>query len=409
MNILILSQYYPPEIGAPQARLSELAKRIICYGHQVSVLTAMPNYPIGRIHNGYRGIYTTEQIDGIKVYRTFIYPTQRTNFLHRLTNYFSFVISSSVIGSFVLPEFDFIMVESPPLFLGLSALWLSYIKKAQLIFNVSDLWPESAVVLGVLNRNSFSYRVSSYLDKLFYRKSWLVTGQSKSILHDIATRFPQCQVYHLSNGVDTCLFHSDTKNEEAKKKLSANDKTVILYAGLHGLAQGLDQVIDAAIEFAENQEIHFVFVGDGPEKKKLQKRVVDLGLKNVLFIPPMPRAEIPEILASADIAIVPLKKHLIGAVPSKIYEAMASSVPIILLAEGEAAEIVENYEAGIVVSFGDIAGLVTSIHNLANHAHLRQKMGSNGRKAAELYFDRDHIVKDFVKHLEQSIHHVRTP
>src|SRR5262245_5670315 len=142
MHFTVLSQYYPPEVGAPQARLSELAAHFVRRGHSVTVLTAMPNYPIGRIQAGYGGMLLREQKEGIGVIRTFIFPTKETGFLYRLANYFSFVISSTIIGSLFLRRSDYLLVESPPLFLGLSGIWLSRIKRARMIFNVSDLWPE---------------------------------------------------------------------------------------------------------------------------------------------------------------------------------------------------------------------------------------------------------------------------
>lgn len=154
MKLAILTQYYPPEIGAPQRRLSSLAGHFVRAGHQVQILTAMPNYPLGRVYHGYGGMMRQAEVDGVRVTRTFIYPTQRTDFLHRLANYFSFVASSSAIGTILLDRPDFLMVESPPLFLGLAGAWLSVVKRTRMIFNVSDLWPETAVRLGVVRDGS---------------------------------------------------------------------------------------------------------------------------------------------------------------------------------------------------------------------------------------------------------------
>src|SRR5215471_1593192 len=141
MRLTLLTQYYPPETGAPQARLSELASHFIRRGHSVTVLTAMPNYPKGKIYPGYRTPLKKEQLLGVNVIRSFIYPTQRANFVRRMANYLSFTLSSAIVGSFLLRRTDYLLVESPPLFLGLSAAWLSVLKRARLIFNVSDLWP----------------------------------------------------------------------------------------------------------------------------------------------------------------------------------------------------------------------------------------------------------------------------
>lgn len=402
MNLVILSQYYPPEVGAPQTRLSELARLMVLEGDSVTVLTAMPNYPTGKIYAGYGGLLKRESFDGVNLVRTFIYPTQRTDFLRRLTNYFSFVISSAVFGTFLLKRADVLLVESPPLFLGLSGVWLSLVKRAKLIFNVSDLWPESAVQLGILRRNSFFHTLSSWLESFCYRQSWLVTGQSKSIIKNIQARFPNCQTYHLSNGVDTRRFPA-AGNGYAPQSSSINGQCVVMYAGLHGLAQGLGQVLLAAEDLGEDSRFKFVLIGDGPEKNMLIEQATARGLSNVEFREPRRAHEIPDLLASSDIVLVPLTSYLVGAVPSKLYEAMAGGRPVILVASGEASEIVNAYQAGITVEPGDIKALVQALKTLVGQPQLRQTMGENGRRAAEQHFDREIIVKRFRSFLQQKL------
>jgi hypothetical protein len=216
MNLTILTQYYPPEIGAPQARLSELARRVSDRGHAVTILTAMPNYPTGRIYAGYGGLLRRETCEAARIIRTAIYPTQEASFLRRMLNYFSFVSTSAVLGSFALPRTDYLMVESPPLFLGLSGMWLSLVRRARMIFNVSDLWPASAVHLGAIKESSLSYRLAAWLERACYRQAWLITGQSRSILHDIEQRLPGSKTYHLSNGADVSRFHPNCRTPEAQ-------------------------------------------------------------------------------------------------------------------------------------------------------------------------------------------------
>src|SRR5262249_32353800 len=213
MKLLFLTQYYPPEVGAPQVRLSGLAAHFVRHGHAVTVLTAMPNYPVGAIYPGYGGLLRREQWEGVHLIRTCIYPTQKADFMRRLTNYFSFALSSALLGSVLLGSVDFLLVESPPLFLGLSGFWLRRLKHARLIFNVSDLWPQSAVELGILRCGSVAFRMSAGLEAFCYRHAWLVTGQSKSILANIAARFPDRPTFHLSNGVDTRRFHPSQQTE----------------------------------------------------------------------------------------------------------------------------------------------------------------------------------------------------
>jgi len=403
MKLAILTQYYPPEVGAPQARLSELALHFIRRGHSVTVLTAMPNYPAGRVQEGYGGLLRREQRDGGEVIRTFIYPTQKADVIKRMANYLSFVASSSVLGSAVLAPPDYLMVESPPLFLGAAGYWLSRFKGARLIFNVSDLWPESAVRLGMLVRGRTAHKMSTWFESFCYCSAWLVTGQSKEILEDITSRFPTCRTFHLSNGVDLDRFRQDRQTRAARAMMSDNGECIVLYAGLHGLAQGLDQVLNAAEALRAEPGLRFTLVGDGPHKQALVDTAAQRQLENIRFFDVRPASQMPEIVAAADIVLVTLKAHLPGAVPSKLYEAMASGRPVVLVADGEAAEIVRNHQAGIVVSPGDVDGLVQALKALRAQPALRITLGQNGRRAAEQSFDRAKIAAGFIKQLEDGL------
>lgn len=404
MHLIILTQYYPPEIGAPQRRLSELAERIVKAGHSVTVMTAMPNYPLGRIQAGYGGLMRRETQDGVSIVRAFIYPTQKASFLHRLSNYFSFVLSSMLIGTFALRRADFLLVESPPLFLGLSAFWLSAIKGARLIFNVSDLWPESAVRLDIIRQGSLAHRLSAWLERVCYRTAWLVTGQSRSILADIEARFPSKPTYRLSNGVDVRKFALDARDPTVRSRIADSpDQIVVLYAGLHGLAQGLSQAVDAAERLAEDPRIRFVLVGDGPEKAALAADAAARGLSNIRFLDPVPAGDVPVLLCAADVLLIPLKEFIPGAVPSKLYESMASGRPVIVVAEGEPAQIAVDYDVGRVAAPGDIEAIVRAVRDLADDPALRDRLGANGRATAIIHFNRDTIAADFIQHLERSL------
>jgi len=402
MKIGILSQYYTPEIGAPQARLSELVQRLVERGHEVYVLTAMPNYPAGRIHSGYGGMFRREKRAGARIIRSAIFPTKRIGLLPRLANYFSFVLSSILVGSIALPRLDFLLTESPPLFLGLSGYVLSRLKRARWIFNVSDLWPESAVRLGVI-RQGLLLRIAEALEAVCYRNAWLVSGQSMEILQSIAERFPQTLRYHLSNGVDTTRFTPESRSDECRRELSGNGLStcIALYAGLHGIAQGLQQILDAAAQLQDQEKFRVVLVGEGPEKAALIQKSREMGLRNVRFLDPCPREAMPRLLSSADIALVPLKNHLPGAVPSKLYEAMASGLPVVMAAEGEATAILGQAKAGIVVSPGDSSGLASALRELLGDRIRRAELGANGRATAIARFDRASINDKFVDYLEQ--------
>jgi glycosyltransferase involved in cell wall biosynthesis len=320
-----------------------------------------------------------------------------------MANYLSFVLSSSIVGGALLRRTDYLLVESPPLFLGLAGMWLSALKRTRMIFNVSDLWPETAVRLGALKLDSLAFKLSAKLESFCYRRAWLVTGQSTSILANINQRFPDCSTFHLSNGVDTGVFSPERSTDSTRALLSPDKRPVALYAGLHGLAQGLDQLLEAAQRLRDKSNLQFVLIGDGPEKQSLLERARQRHLNNVRFLDSLPAREMPSIVAAADIVLVPLKTYIPGAVPSKLYEAMASGRPGVLVADGEAADIVLTHKTGLVVKPGNVSKLVEALCTLCSQPALRQKMGANGRRAAEQFFDRSQIANGFIRHLETNL------
>ena len=354
MHILILTQYYPPETGAPQNRLSDLARRLTNSGHDLTVLTAMPNYPGGEIFKEYRNRFLVkDKHAGIKVIRTWIYATKKKTFVPRLLNYFSFVVSSLALGIWKIGSPDFVIVESPPLFLGISGFLLSASKNAKLVLNVSDLWPDSAVAMGVLSNNVL-IRASRELEEFLYRRSALITGQTRGIVDNIQSRFPNKEVALITNGVDVAAFLDasiSAQRTKIRREFALEGKFVIGYAGLHGLAQGLDTVIHAARLLVDHQDVLFAFFGDGPEKEKLVQQVDQYGLKNVRFYSSQPSGCMPAVVGSFDLALIPLKRLELfkGALPSKMFEAMAAAVPLLASIEGEARELVEKAQAGLCI------------------------------------------------------------
>jgi glycosyltransferase involved in cell wall biosynthesis len=394
MRIAIHTQYYPPEMGAPQARLSDLAKWLVKRGHEVFILTAMPNYPLGKFYPGYGSFFRREEADGIHIIRTCIYPSNSIRPTSRLFNYFSFVFSSLVFGAVALPKVDYIFTETPPTFLGITGWLLAKLKRARWILNLSDLWLESVKDFGFLGEEDLVYRLLLRMSQLFYRKAWLVTGQSKEILTEIRRQVPSARLHHLSNGADPHFFHPEKREKKIRDCYLKAGEVGFVYAGLHGFFQGLDQILLAADRLKEDS-VRFLFFGDGPEKEKLVKMTDRLRLANVDFYPPISHQQVPSIIASMDVALVPLKAAIHGSVPSKIYEAMASGTPVLLAANGEAKEIVQGSGAGVAVPPGNIEDLVRSIRDMASHTEVRRKMGEAGRRAAEKFYDRFEIAQEF--------------
>lgn len=406
MKLLILTQYFPPEVGAPQNRLFELAVRLQKLGVDVTVLTAMPNYPQMEVYEAYKGkSYVYEEMEGLKVHRSSIFVSKNKSVTHRLRNYFSFVWSSYRASSKIHGNFDFLMCESPPLFLGYSAMRIARKKKAKLIFNVSDLWPESAEKLGVVS-NQYLLKLAYNLEEKLYRKSVLVTGQTQGICSNIKQRFPEVQTYWLPNGVDLNYYdpRKITKSDWREKNGFSDFDFICLYAGIIGIAQGLEIILQAACNFKNDQRIKFVLMGSGPEKDKLQRMKNDLQLTNVFFLDAVTKKEMPFVLKSINAAIIPLKKLdlFLGAIPSKIFENLAMEVPILLGVDGEARELFINQgNCGLFFEPGNAHDLTSAITRISLNHEQSAELGRNGRVYVNRYFNRENIAAGLYNKLRQ--------
>jgi glycosyltransferase involved in cell wall biosynthesis len=398
VRILFLTQYYPPETGAAQNRLRDLAQRLAAYGHHISVMTALPSYPHGRIFAGYRRKIFQERWEGpIRVIRAWCYATKSPGFLRRLANYFSFVVTSLFFAGWKIPNQDVVIVESPPLFLGIPALALSRLKGAQLVTNVADLWPESAIALGIVERGTIS-RWAVKFEEYLYRKSAIITGQSSAIVGDIAKRMHGRRVIFLPNGTSPEALLSAGEKRRARSEMRGQwriaEEFVVGYTGLHGLAQDLETVLEAAAILRAEPRIRVVMMGDGPEKQRLMSLARNLGLTNVSFYPSHPAAAMGRILAALDVALVPLKKIpiLLGVLPAKLLEAMGAAVPVIVSGGGEPAEVVRQASAGAYVEPENPAALAETILRLFRNPQLCRTFGTNGSRYALQNFNRASIA-----------------
>lgn len=364
----------------------------------------MPNYPQMEIYEAYRDkSYVYEEMEGLKVHRASIYVSKNKSIVHRLRNYFSFVISSARVGAAKLDQADFLLCESPPLFLGYSAMYLARKKKAKLIFNVSDLWPESAEKLGVVTNTqmlSMAYRLEARL----YKKAALVTGQTQGICENIRTRFPQVKTYWLPNGVDLAYYNPQkiqAGNWRTKHGISEKD-FVFMYAGIIGIAQGLEIILQAAKKFAAVANLKFVLMGSGPEKEKLLGLQAEWKLENVLFLDPISKKEMPSVLKSINAAIIPLRKLelFMGAIPSKIFENLAMEIPILLGVDGEARKLfIEQGNCGVYFEPENTEALCSAIQKLLDEPGYAAQLGRNGREFVNQNFNRENIAGSFYKEL----------
>ncbi|MFE8701693.1 glycosyltransferase family 4 protein [Cytobacillus sp. FJAT-54145] len=404
MRVIYLCQHFPPETGAPQIRVYEVSKELISRGHQVEVLTAFPHHPKGVIPEEYRGMfYMFEEWDGIPVHRSWIYPSPKGSFWKRLASYFSFTFSAfySIIKS---KPTDVIICNSPPLFLGITGYLGAKMKRAKFVFNVADIWPESAVELGILKNKTF-IRLAERLEKFLYRKSWKIATATEGIKDYMVKKGKKEEdVFLLPNGVNTDTFVPLPKDTNLLEEIGINGKKVFMYAGALGYAQGLDSILEAAALIKDKEpNIHFLFVGDGQERDKLLKMKEDMDLHNVTFYGSVPVSEMPRMFSLADFSVVSLRNIELfkGARPSKIFPAISTGTPVLYCGDGESAAILEEYKCGKIAAPENPDEIAKAVVKLAQTSDQEyDEMSKNGRTLAIEQYSWKSIVDDLLANIE---------
>ena len=401
MRFLIVTQYFSPEIGAPQIRLAALCRALSARHHEVEVVTAMPHHLVGRVFSEYRSkLYTKEVLGGITVHRTWVYAATGTG-LKRLLNYLSFTLTC-LVGLARSRRPDYLFIESPPLFLGLSGYLYATLRRVPIIFNVADLWPDSVRELGIVkDRRVLS--VAEWLEKWMYAKSRFVNATTDGIKQALIERkgVDNSKVLFLPNGADTSLFVPRERDLELITQLGLHGKQVVIYAGTHGVAQGLETLVDAAI-LLRNSNVVFLFIGDGPRKSHLVERAELHGLNNAIFLGMKPVAEMPRFFSIAAASIVPLVQNELfkSARPSKIFTSLSAGVPVIFSGQGEAADLLLRNRAGLVVPPEDAQALAAAVVTMCQDHPLRSELSANGRKLALAEFDWDAITQRWLDALK---------
>ena len=403
MRIILVTHYFPPETGAPQARLSALAAAWAADGDDVTVLTGMPNHPTGVIPPEYRGaIRRRERRDGYRVLRTWLYATPNEGVARKTIGHLSFMVTSVLFGGRAIGPADVVVVSSPTFF-AIGAGWLlAHLKRARLVVEVRDLWPAIFTELGVITSRPL-IRLLERLELAAYAAADTVIVVSEGFRANLIGRgVPAGKVHTIRNGVNPRQFDpgapADTR---LRARLGAGPgDCLVLYAGTHGISQGLATVAEAAARFT-GQPVRFAFVGEGADKPRLQTQVAELGLRNVTLLPGVPHDQVPALLAAADICLVPLRDvPLFSAfIPSKMFEYLAAGKPVVGAVAGEAAQILR--EAGaLVVAPGDSAALADAVRTLAADPRHRQAMGQAGRRYVEEHFDREMLARLYRKLLD---------
>ena len=389
LRILYISQYFPPEVGATQSRAFDMAYYLSERGHRVTVIGEFPNHPSGIMPEEYRHKFLEfKKLENFRIARSWVYASPQKNFLKRILFYLTFTFSSFVAGFFIRESFDVVYATSPPLFVGLSGYMLSRIKNAKFVFEVRDLWPDSAVALGELSNDRFIKWARS-LEEFFYRKAEKIVVVTSGILETLRRRkIPPGKLCLVKNGTNIRYFKNVGAGE--KIKLGLQDKFVVGYFGILGLAQGMEFLCSVIEEMKFYEDIHFIFVGEGPKKQIIEAQKSQKKLDNLTLLGEIPRKKIVRYISACDVSLVPLRrsKLFLGALPSKMFDSMACERPIILSVAGEAQKVLQESGAGIFVEPENAEQMIAAILKLKSNPRLREKMGRNGRTFVEKNYSR---------------------
>ena len=404
MRFLILTQYYEPEIGAAQVRLGALAREIKRAGHEVEVVTGMPNHPEGRIHSGYRRrLSCTEFEDGVTIRRVWLFAATGAG-VRRLLNYVSFAITS-LVGLVRCARPDVIFVESPPPFLMVPAWVMGIIWRRPVVMNVADLWPDSATQLGLLDEEGMVAKGLGWFEHWCYRRASAVCAVTDGVrlVLEQEKSVPAAKVVDLPNGVDTELFRPRLGDPATLEQWGIGDRRVVLYAGTVGYAHAVETAVDAMYSLRDSHpDAHLLVVGGGSEWSPVEAHVAALGAENVTMVGPVPLDAVADLLAVSAIAVSTLRDSPLfeGTRPSKLFPAFASGVPVAYAGHGEGARLVSEHGAGVVCPPEDPAALADAIALLLDDNDKAGELGSSGRELAERRFAWSSIVADWLTQLE---------
>lgn len=400
MNILFITDNFPPEVNAPATRTYEHAKIWVDEGHEVTVITCAPNFPKGEVFKGYKNkFYRKEEVDGIKVIRVWSYITANEGFIKRILDYLSFAFTSFWAGLF--QKADVIVATSPQFFTTWTGLALSKFKRKPWVFELRDLWPESIRSVGAIDEG-ITYRILEKIELFLYQHADLVIPVTEAFKERLVKRgIPSGKQVVIENGANLNLFQNKNNGEVLREKLSLGEKFIAGYIGTHGMAHNLGFILECIREI-KDPEYHFLFIGDGAEKEKLMGYAKKRNMQNVTFIDSIPKEDVPNYLSSIDVSLVPLKKAntFKTVIPSKIFEAAAMETPILLGVEGQAQQIIEAFDAGICFEPENKVDFIQKLKMLKENKDMYNQKSENGLRLAKAY-DREKLARKMLLALQK--------
>lgn len=367
MKILFLTDNFPPEFNAPATRTYEHCKEWVKAGVEVTVITCAPNFPEGKVFEGYKNKWRQiEMVDGIKVIRVWTYISANKGFLKRIIDFLSFMVMSFWAGLFI--KTDLIVATSPQFFTAISGRWLSFWKRKKWVMEVRDIWPESIRAVGAMDRNLI-IRFFEFLELRMYKSAWKIITVTDSFKVQLINErgISENKIDVVKNGINADMFKPMLKNQELLKELQLQNKFIIGYIGTHGMAHKLDFILKCAKQI-QNDKVHFLFLGAGAEKENLVKLKETLGLTNVTMLPSVPKDQVKEYISILDVGLVNLKKSdtFKSVLPSKIFELSGMHKPILIGVEGEAQKLVEDYGVGIAFEPENEQDFINKVETIFN-------------------------------------------
>jgi len=379
--------------------MKQLCDDLASYGHKVTIFTSFPHYDSDRIWERYRGkVWLRERLGNLDVFRLYIYvPKQKNWIVGRILNYASWNMLSTM-GGILAGKQDIVFVPSPPLTNGIAGFAISRIRRVPFVYNVQDIYPDVAVRLGIL-KNARIINTFRSLERFTYSKAAAVSVISENFKCNLIRKgVPEDKLFVIPNFVDPEFIRPLPRHNRLSAAQGLHDYYIVLFAGNIGLSQGLEQVLETANILKGHPEIYFLIVGNGATKRSLISTAQRLRLRNVRFLPFLPHNDVPELYASSDVCLVPLKRGLTEeSVPSKVYSILAAAKPLIASVDKDSDtwRLVKDADCGICIPPEDPKALADAILNLHRDRSRGLRMGENGRKFVESRFSRQRIAKEY--------------
>jgi colanic acid biosynthesis glycosyl transferase WcaI len=394
MKIQIVAQYYWPEQVGAGVWLRQLAGDLALRGHDVTMVTALPNYPEGRVFEGYRGRWIVrEKLDGVRIIRTWIYASREKKFFPRAWSFGSFC-ATAMLGSALAPKPDVVYCVLPPLPLGASAQLVATLRGTPTVINLQDIYPEIAVRLGYL-RNRRAIRFFEAMERFIYRRASRIVVITESFRENLLRKGVAPEKLHvIPNWADGDEIRPGPRENDFRARAGLNGEFCVVYSGGLGHNSQLDPVIEAA-KITSGEPHRYLIIGDGPRRAALQARAAELSLHNVRFLPYQPAELYPQVLAASDVQIVSLHPAATDmSLPSKALKILASGRPMIAVARKDCdlTRLVRAAGCGFTVEPDDAEGLADAVRRLAASPPTQKAMGVNARRYFLQHFERGRCV-----------------